>query len=103
MDWARHLRRVFFHLGEDASFTHGTAAAVEVSGIYLAPYAVLPAGLESGFESSVPRFAAMTEDLPSVAQGDVITRGTNDFEIVAVEPNDPGGYTVLQLQESAAP
>lgn len=99
MDWASHMRRILVRLGEDATFTHGTAAS-SVRGMYTEPYAVLPAGLDAPFAASEPRFAAMTEDLPSVAQGDTITRGTVQYRIVDVRPDDPSGVTVLQLHKA---
>lgn len=87
-------------LGEDATFTHGTAAS-SVRGFYSEPYTVLPAGLDAGFGASEPRFAAMTADLPSVALADTITRGSVQYTIVEVQPEDPSGVTVLRLQKAS--
>jgi len=96
------MRRILARLGEDATFTHGTSAGSSVRGVFAAPYAVLPGGMgDAGFESSLPRFAVMAEDITDVAQGDTITRGSVDYEITAVQPDDPSGVTVLVLQQSA--
>jgi len=100
MDWASRMRRILFHLGEDATFTHGTTATT-VTGLYLAPYAVLPGGLDAGFAMSEPRFAAMTSDLTSVALADTITRGTVGYTITDIQPDDPAGLTVLALQKAS--
>lgn len=94
------MRRILAHLGEDATFTHGTAAS-SVRGVYSAPYAALPGGVDVGFAASEPRFSAMTADLDSVAQGDTITRGTVQYSIVDVQPDDPSGLTVLQLRKAS--
>jgi hypothetical protein len=101
MDWAPHMRRILSRLGEDATFTHGSAQTSSVKGIFVSPYSQMPAGLPAGFASSEPRFAAMTEDLPSVEQQDTITRGTVDYKITDIQPDDPSGVTMLVLQKAA--
>lgn len=100
MDWASHIGRILARLGEDATFTHGTAQST-VTGIFVSPFAHLPAGLPAGFAASEPRFAAMTADLPSVALDDTITRGTVGYKVKDIEPDDPSGVTVLVLQKSS--
>lgn len=94
------MRRILVHLGEDATYTHGTVSAT-VRGMYLAPYAALPGGIDMGFSVSEPRFAAMTTDLASVALGDSITRGTTQYSIVEVRPDDPSGLTVLHVRKAS--
>jgi len=100
MDWASHMRRILARLGEDATFTHGTSQPSSVRGMFVASYQALPAGIDMGFASSEPRFAAMTADLPSVAQADTLVRGGITYRVVDIQPDDPSGLTVLQLQKS---
>lgn len=68
--------------------------------------------MDAGFASSEPRFAAMTADLPSVAQGDTIVlaalldgtvqiRAAGTHNIVDIQPDDPAGITVLQLHKAS--
>lgn len=96
MDWASHMRRVLVRLGEAATFTHGTAQTA-VTGVFTSPYERLSLG---GLEvsSSLPTFAAMADDLPSVAKGDSITRGTAQYTVEDVRADDPSGVTVLDLR-----
>ena len=111
MDWASHLRRIIAHpsQGDDATFTHGTAQASSVKGRFAAPYIALPAGIDSGFSSNEPRFAAMTGDVPAVEEGDALTllpiidgtTGTVNYTIVGIEKDELGGYSVLQLRKTA--
>lgn len=90
------MARILSRLGEDATFTHGTAQST-VTGIFTSPYERLSLG---GLEvsSELPTFAAMASDLPSVAKGDTLTRGTAQYTIEDVHPDDPSGITVLDLR-----
>lgn len=94
------MRRILVRLGEDATFTHGTAQGSSVRGVFTSPYMLLPAGLDAGFAAEQPRFAAMSSDLAGVALSDTITRGTQQYRITNIEPQDPAGVTVLALQEA---
>lgn len=99
MDWALHLRRIFARLGEDATFTHAGGQPVSVRGLFTAPYALLPSGLDGGMSCSQPRFAAMDSDLGTASQGDTLVRNATTYTVVEVQPDAPGGFTILQLQE----
>ena len=101
MDWAAHIGRILSRLGEDATFTHAGSSAASVRGMFTAPYERLPSGLDGGFDASLPRFAALTADLPGAAQNDTLARGGVTYTIVDVQHDDPGGFTVLQLRESS--
>lgn len=100
MDWSLHLGRIFARLGEDATLTPVAGTAATVRGIYTAPYAVLPAGLDGGMPASIPRFAALTTDLGTVAQGDVLVCSGGTFNVAEVQPDAPGGFSVLQLEDA---
>jgi hypothetical protein len=111
VDWGKHLRRIIAHplQGDDALFTHGTGnPALSVKGRFAAPGATLPGGIESGFTSTVPRFVAMSADVPAIAEDDTLqvlplidgAIGTVNYRIVAIEPDELGGYTVLQLEKA---
>ncbi len=100
MNWSAHLRHVFVHLGEDVAFTHGTADPATVRGIFTSPYMALAGGIGPGVAGANPVFAAMSADLPLVAQDDRITRGTVNYTVVETQPDVPGGFTLLQLRSA---
>lgn len=90
------MTRILARLGEDATFTHGTAQSA-VTGIFTSPYERLSLGALE-VSSELPTFAAMASDLPSVAKGDSLTRGTTQYTIEDVRADDPSGITVLELR-----
>lgn len=105
------MRRILARLGEDATFTHGTAQS-SVRGVFAAPGVVLPGGVEAGFDMNEPRFGGPTADLPSVTIGDTLAlgalldgttqiRAAVTYNIVDIKPDDPCGLTYLQLQKTS--
>lgn len=96
MDWAKHIRRILAHLGEDVTVNGATSPAVR--GMFLNPYELLTLGGEPGVASANPRLVAITADLPSAPTAVVSVRGTHN--IVEVKPDDPGGYTVFELEKA---
>lgn len=101
MDWASHMRRIVAHplVGDDATFTHGTGQPASVKGRFFSPYVEVLPGLAGGIDASKPHFAAMTSDLPSVAQGDVVALTSGTYNVVNIQPDDPSGITVLELEK----
>lgn len=100
MDWSQHIRRILAHLGEDVTFTHAGGSPVSVRGMFVSPYAELLPGIGAGIDGSKPHFAAMTADLlPSVAEDDTIVRGALTYKVKDIQAQDPGGFTLLQLEK----
>lgn len=97
MDWAAHIRRIFVHIGEDITVT-GSSGTADVRGLFLAPNQRLNLGIDAGINASSPRVVAITSELPAAPLTVVTTRGTHNVK--DVQPDDPGGYTVLELFET---
>jgi hypothetical protein len=97
MDWAAHIRRILVHLGEDVTVT-GTSGTADVRGLFLNSYQTLNFDGAVAIASASPRFVGMTADLPSGATAIITARGTHGIK--NREPDDPGGYTVLELFKS---
>ena len=96
------MRRIVAHplVGDDATFTHGTSQPSSVKGRFFAPYVeVLVGGFGSGIDATRPHFAAMTADLPSVTQGDLVVVTSGTYKIADVQPDDANGITLLQLEK----
>lgn len=98
MDWANHLAVVIRHHGEDVVFTRGGTTFSTVRGVFQNPYQAGDAGLV-GVTGTNPTFAAMTTDLAGVSAGDTIKRGSITYKVRVVRPDDPGGFTVLELRK----
>ena len=98
MDWAAHLGVVLSSLGEDVTFTHGTGSPATIRGVFQNPYQAGSLG-PVGVTGANPTFAALTSDLAGVAVGDTITRGGIAYKVRVVQPEDPGGFTVLELRK----
>lgn len=92
------MRRILSRLGEDATFTHAGGSPVSVRGVFVAPHnAIAFAGLE--VSSTLPRFAAMSADLASVAVDDTLAIGADSYTVRDVQPDRTSGVTVLELEE----
>lgn len=93
------MRRIVAHplAGDDATFTHGTGQPSSVKGRFFQPYIEVLPGFGGGIDASKPHFAAMSADLPSVAQGDVLVLSFGTYQVQDVQPDDPSGITLLQL------
>lgn len=88
------MRGILVQLGEDVTYTHGTGSPVTVRGMFLAPYEQI-----FGVAGSGPRFAAMTEDVPTLVSGDTLARGAISYRIKNPQPDDPGGIIVMELEK----
>lgn len=96
------MRRIVAHplAGDDATFTHGTGQPSSLKGRFFSPYIELLPGIGGGgIDVSKPRFAAMAADVPSVVQGDVVVLTFGTYNVVDVQPDDPSGITLLELQK----
>jgi len=99
VDWAQHIGRIYTRLGVDATFTHAGGSPVSVRGFFTEPYALLPNGIDGGMASSRPQFEALTASLGTVALADILAYNSISYVVVEIQPDAPGGFTVLQLQE----
>lgn len=99
MDWAKHMRRIPARMGEDATMTPAAGgAAVSLRIVYTAPYVEALGGPQPGIAASVPRALAMLSDIPDVKVNDTLARGTSEYRIVGVEPDEPSDTVMLQLE-----
>lgn len=96
MDWAAHIGRVIYTLGESVSVVGTTTAAI--TAMYLAPSQRLTLGLDGGINTSSPNVVAITADLPASPTAVITSRGTHNIK--DIRPDDPGGFTVLELFEA---
>lgn len=97
VDWAAHMGRIFTRLGEDVTYTRGTGSTT-VRGVFLSPFEAAGLGV-AGVTAANPHFALPTSDLPSGATaGDTISRGAITYTVRVKKPEDPGGFTVLELR-----
>lgn len=99
MDYATHTRRIIETLGEAATVTPVSGAAVDVVGVFNAnfdPNSLAIANIDSMRLS----FVAMTVDLPVRPKGslNIPTRGT--YNVVASEADDDDGTTTLVLTKN---
>lgn len=88
----------FFTVGEHAeavTYTAAGASAVTVNGIFDDAYSEAFADVEG----DAPHFTCVASDVPNVAHGDTIKRGTVTYTVVNVRP-DGQGLTVLRLRTS---
>lgn len=100
MDWPAHLGRIHARIGEDVTVkAGGTGVGYTARGMFLASYAELLGSVSPGIATTQPRFATMSTDVPTIAVGDTITRGTNTYHIRTLEPEDPAGEMVMQLEK----
>lgn len=93
------MGRIFSELGEDATFTHGTGSPVTVRGVFQNPYLAGELG-PVGVSGTNPSFAVLTADIGTVSLNDTLVRGAVTYKVKAVRPDDPGGFTVLELRKS---
>lgn len=96
MDWTRHISRVIYRLGE--SVTVIGASTAEITALYASPNQRFNLGIDAGINGSSPRLAAMTADLPASPTAIITSRGTHSIK--DIQPDDPGGFTVLELFEN---
>jgi len=102
MDWAKHMRRILAHLGEDATYRpFGGGTSLSIRGMYLAPFQNANFGDVALIGTSDPQFAGMSADMPAVARGDTLEYPVGSgtlYKVRSVEPNVPSGLAVLQLE-----
>lgn len=99
MDWAAHLGVVLSQLGEDVTFTHGTGSPTVVRGVFQNPYLAGDVG-QVGVSGTNPSFAVLSSAIGTVSKDDTIVRGAVTYKVRAVRPDDPAGYTVLELRKT---
>lgn len=99
MDWARHLGVVLSTLGEDVVFTHGTGSPVSLRGVFQNPYQAGDVGVV-GVSGTNPSFAVLTAEIGTVSKDDTVVRGAITYKVRTVHPEDPAGFTVLELRRS---
>lgn len=96
--WASHMRRILAQLGEDVIWTHG-GSPVTVRGVYLAPHRQVSLGEMVIVGDEDPMFAVMADDVPGLAGGDTIQRGSTTYKVKpSLEPDPVSGVTVMQLE-----
>lgn len=96
--WAGHMRRILAQLGEDVTWTHA-GSPVTVRGIFLAPHRQVNLGEMVVVAAEDPMFAAMAADMPALAGGDTLQRGSTTYKVKpALEPDPVSGVTVMQLE-----
>lgn len=101
MDWSVHMGRIFSTLGEDVVFTHGTGSPVTVRGYFGNPYQAGAVG-SVGVAGTNPVFTALSSAFGSTpAKGDTVVRSAVTYRVHAVRPDDPGGYTALELRRTS--
>lgn len=93
------MSRILTTLGEDATFTHGTGSPVVLRGVFQNPYQAGELG-PVGVSGTNPSFAVLTTDIGTVSLNDTLARGAVTYKVKAVRPDDPGGFTVLELRKS---
>lgn len=98
MDWAKHVRRIFARIGEDATYTPSGGSPSTVRGMFLDPYQSASLGDVAIVGGSDPTFAAMTADVPNAARGDTLVYGGTTYTVRNVEPSAPAGFSILQLR-----
>lgn len=99
MDWASHVRRILQQLGEDVAYIHyGGGGPATVRGMFLNPSRAADLGVV-GVTGTDPVFAGMASDLPLVAVNDTIQRGSVNYRVRVVRPDDPSGLTILELKK----
>lgn len=91
------MRRILARLGEDATFTPAGGDPATVKGVFTAPHVEVQLGALA-VSSSKPTFAAMSEDLPGVSDGDTLLRAGIAYMVRVVRLDDPSGVTVLELE-----
>lgn len=103
MDWASHLRPVVTVLGEDVTYIDYTGSSATVRGVFSSAYQAADLG-SVGVAGSGPSFAAMTADLPRADTRATLRRTEGNtlviYKVRAVHPDDPSGFTVLELRKS---
>lgn len=100
MDWSVHMGRILSTLGEDVVFTRGTGTPVTVRGYFGNPYQAGAVG-PVGVSGTNPVFSALSSAFGATpVKGDTILRSAVTYKVHAVQPDDPGGYTVLELRRS---
>lgn len=101
MDWPAHLGRIHARIGEDVTVKPASgAASYTARGMFLASYTELLGSALPGIAATQPRFATMSSDVPDLAIGDTIVRGTAaiEYRVATLEPDDPAGEIVMQLE-----